>query len=94
MSSSRTEAGERVLGVEVSEDALTVRLADGRSLCVPLAWYPRLLQASSSQRANWRILGDGHGIHWPELDEDLSVAGLLRGAAAPPGSGYFDKPRQ
>ena len=89
MSSSRTEAGERILGVEVSEDTLTVRLADGRTLSVPLAWYPRLLHASTTERSNWQILGDGHGIHWPDLDEDLSVAGLLRGAAAPPGSSSF-----
>ena len=94
MSSSRTETGARILGVEVSEDTLTVQLADGRILSVPLAWYPRLFHASSRQRTNWQILGDGHGIHWPELDEDLSVAGLLRGAPAPPGSGNFRHPKQ
>ena len=72
--------------VTVTEDKLTVDLADGRSLVVPLAWYPRLLSATPAQRANWRVAGGGFGIHWPDIDEDLSTEGLLRGAPAPRGS--------
>jgi hypothetical protein len=71
------------VGAAVSDDELSVELADGRRLSVPLAWFPRLLHATPEQRANWKFLGDGQGLHWPEVDEDLSVAGLLRGAAAP-----------
>jgi uncharacterized protein DUF2442 len=65
--------------VTVTEDALIVDLIDGRILSVPLAWYPRLSHGSQQERDNWRLIGDGEGIHWPELDEDLSVAGLLAG---------------
>ena len=65
-------------GVSVGEDELTVLLADGRKISVPLAWFPRLLHATPDQRRNFELLGDGHGIHWPDIDEDLSVAGLLR----------------
>ena len=74
---------ERVKGVEITEDTLTVALMDGRTISVPLAWYPRLLGASEAQRKNWRIGGGGYGIHWPDVDEDLSTEGLLRGAPAP-----------
>ena len=77
------EADERVKDVEVSDDALSVALMDGRTIQVPLAWYPRLLQASPAQRAHWERSSGGFGIHWPELDEDLSTEGLLRGAPAP-----------
>jgi hypothetical protein len=76
-------AGERVAGVRVSADVLTVDLADGRTISAPLAWFPRLRDATPAQRANWRICGGGYGISWPELDEDLSTAGLLRGTPAP-----------
>lgn len=76
-------ADERVLEVEVTEDALTVGLMDGRTISVPLAWYPRLFNASAAQRNNWQIAGGGYGIHWPDVDEDLSTEGLLRGAPAP-----------
>jgi hypothetical protein len=68
--------------VEVTDDELTVVLADGRRISAPLAWFPRLLRATPEQRANWELLGDGEGIHWPSADEDLSVSGLLRGTAA------------
>jgi len=64
-------------------DALSVALMDGRTISVPLAWYPRLLHATEEQRKNWKIAGGGYGIHWPDLDEDLSTEGLLRGAPAP-----------
>jgi hypothetical protein len=80
-------ADERVSQVKVSKKALTVTLKDGRTIAVPLTWYPRLLNASPKQRKNWRIAGGGYGIHWPEIDEDLSTEGLLRGAPAPRGDG-------
>jgi uncharacterized protein DUF2442 len=83
MSSSAITADERVLDVEFNDDAFSVSLRDGRILSVPLAWYPRLLNATPAQRTNWKISGGGYGIHWPEIDEDLSTAGLLRGAPAP-----------
>ena len=74
---------ERIKGVKVTADTLTVSLMDGRSISVPLAWYPRLLKASSGQRAKWEICGAGYGIHWTIIDEHLSVEGLLHGAPAP-----------
>jgi hypothetical protein len=77
------KTGERVKDVHVSEDTLSVDLIDGRTITVPLVWYPRLLHATTEQRANWQICGGGYGIHWSEVDEDLSTEGLLRGAPAP-----------
>ncbi len=65
--------------VTVTGDALTADLSDGRTIVAPLAWFPRLLHATRRERANWRLIGGGHGIHWPELDEDISVEGLLAG---------------
>jgi Protein of unknown function (DUF2442) len=76
-------ADERVAGVKFTADSLSVSLQDGRTIIVPLAWYPRLLSASAAQRKNWRVAGGGYGIHWPDIDEDLSTEGLLRGAPAP-----------
>lgn len=75
--------GEKVVDVEVTDDNLCVSLLDGRTITVPLVWYPTLLHATPEQRANWQIAGGGYGIHWPEIDEDLSTEGLLRGAPAP-----------
>lgn len=77
------QADERVESVRFSEDFLTVALKDGREISVPLEWYPRLARASAPQLETWEICGGGYGIHWPELDEDLSTEGLLRGAPAP-----------
>jgi len=77
-----TNAGERVRGVHFTGDTLAVDLADGRTIIVPLAWFPRLLNATPEQRAHWKVIGAGFGIHWPEIDEDLSTEGLLRGAPA------------
>ncbi len=74
--------GERVTDFALTEDRLVVDLADGRSVSVPLAWFPRLLHATSQERDHWVIAGVGYGIHWPDVDEDLSVEGLLRGAPA------------
>lgn len=68
-----------VLNVSTSEDTLAVELDDGRSLSVPLAWYPRLLHATPGERAAWRIMGRGYGLHWDALDEDISVENLLAG---------------
>lgn len=75
-------ADERVAGVEFTQDALSVSLMDGRTISVPLVWFPKLLKATATQRKNWQICGGGYGIHWPDLDEDLSSDGLLRGAPA------------
>jgi hypothetical protein len=80
MSSSVIEIRPKAREVSVGDDELTVLLADGRKISVPLAWFPRLLHATADQRRNFQLLGEGEGIHWPEIDEDLSVAGLLRGA--------------
>jgi Protein of unknown function (DUF2442) len=73
----------RLAAVAVIDDELTVRLMDGRTLSVPVAWYPRLAEATPYQRADWEIAGGGYGIHWPQIDEDLSTEGLLRGARTP-----------
>ena len=66
--------------VQVTADTLTVELSDGRSISVPLAWYPRLFAGTPAERTNWRLIGRGEGVHWPDLDEDISVANLLGGA--------------
>ena len=86
-SSARIETPDiRVRSVSVTDDELSVGLMDGRSISVPLAWFPRLAEATPAQRARWEIAGGGFGIHWPDLDEDLNTEGLLRGARAPTGS--------
>ena len=79
-------ADERVRDVTFSADSFTVELMDGRAITTPLAWFPRLLHASPEQLRNWQVAGAGYGIHWPDIDEDLSTEGLLRGAPAPRGS--------
>jgi len=83
MTTSDQNPGERVKNVRLDEDTIQVDLLDGRSITVPLAWYPRLLHASLKERGNWKVSGGGFGIHWPDIDEDLSTEGLLRGAPAP-----------
>lgn len=83
MSISELRPGEAVRDVRLSEDTLSVDLVDGRMITVPLVWYPRLLDATPKKRKNWQIIGAGYGIHWPDVDEDLSSEGLLRGAPAP-----------
>ena len=65
--------------VDVSEDTLTAELSDGRTISVPVAWYPRLLHGTVAEKNNWRLVGSGQGIHWPDLDEDISVESLLAG---------------
>lgn len=80
MSSSAPEVREALAqGVTVTDDALAVDLVDGRTVSIPLAWYPRLFHGSAEERGNWRVMGRGDGIHWPDLDEDISVADLLAG---------------
>ncbi|MBA3837496.1 MAG: DUF2442 domain-containing protein [Sphingomonas sp.] len=83
MNISAKVSGERVLDVRFDDASLIVDLMDGRTIAVPLAWYPRLLHAMPEQRAHWETAGAGYGIHWPEIDEDLSTEGFLRGAPAP-----------
>ena len=83
MSILAMKADERVLTVKFTKAGLSVALRDGRTIIVPLAWYPRLFDASPAERKNWRVAGGGYGIHWPDIDEDLSTEGLLRGAPAP-----------
>ena len=79
----RSDIGEaRAQCVSLTEDVLVVGLVDGRTITVPLAWYPRLAYGSHSERENWRLIGGGEGIHWPDLDEDISVEGLLAGRAS------------
>ena len=84
MHGSDVKPGERVKNVHFTEDTIAVDLIDGRTIVVPLAWYPTLLEASPEQRSNWKVSGAGYGIHWPDIDEDLSTEGLLRGAPAAP----------
>jgi hypothetical protein len=80
MKSSAVESREALAtGVLVSEDTLSVELADGRTIAAPLAWYPRLVHGTAEERGSWRLLGGGRGIHWPALDEDIRVANLLAG---------------
>ncbi len=76
-------ADERVKDVRCTEDFLIVGLMDGRTISVPLVWYPRLASASTEERSNWEVSGGGYGIHWPAIDEDLNTEGLLRGSPAP-----------
>lgn len=78
MSTSVERFDASAVAVEVTEDVLRVVLADGRELSAPLDWFPRLRAASPSQRADWRLIGGGQGIHWPQFDEDISVASLMR----------------
>ena len=80
MSTSTTETRlARAQSVEVTDDALTVGLDDGRTISLPIGWYPRLLHATPQERENWRLIAGGVGIHWPDLDEDISVENLLAG---------------
>jgi hypothetical protein len=80
MSSFTTEIGlVTAQNVIVTDDSLTVELVDGRTISAPLAWYPRLVHAEPQERSNWRLIGQGEGIHWPDLDEDISVENILLG---------------
>jgi hypothetical protein len=72
----------RIKDVDVTDETITARFVDGRAISVPLAWSWRLAAATPAQRANWELIGDGHGVHWPDIDEDLSADGLLHGVPA------------
>ena len=78
MSISAVKFDATAVDVTITDEQLVVILADGRELAAPLVWFPRLTEATDAQRRNWRLIGRGHGIHWPDVDEDISVASLLR----------------
>ncbi len=86
MNTSAIQTNEKVKNVFFTEDTIGVSLMDGRTIVVPLIWYPRLLNATPDQRLDWEICGGGYGIHWKSIDEDLSTEGMLRGAPAPKAS--------
>ena len=79
------------VNVTVTEDTLSIDLSDGRTVSVPLAWFPRLAHATVEERNNWRLIGKGHGIHWPDLDEDISVEGLIAGKPSGESQASFKK---
>jgi hypothetical protein len=92
MSSSSVEIRDaRALEVLVTDDTLTVELVDGRTLSVPLAWYPRLAHGSAAERSNCRMIGEGRGVHWPDLDEDISVDSLLAGRSSSESQSSLEK---
>jgi hypothetical protein len=92
MSISANEIGiPNAENVTVTEDTLSVDLSDGRTLSVPLAWFPRLLQSTPEERNNWRLIGKGHGIHWEDMDEDISVEGLIAGRPSGESQSSFKK---
>jgi hypothetical protein len=91
MSISRLASSPRAVSVEVNDEALTIRLNDGRVVSVPISWYPRLSNALPEHRVIWEFIGEGHGIHWPELDEDISVENILLGQASGEGARSFAK---
>src|SRR5438105_11858168 len=92
MSSAAVETREALATqVEVSEDTLSVELADARTIAAPLAWYPRLAHATAEERGTWRLIGGGRGINWPALDEDISVANLLAGQPSAESQSSFKK---
>jgi hypothetical protein len=73
----------RIKDISVTKDAITAQLMDGRTISAPLAWSWRLSEATVKQRGNWEIIGDGYGVHWPDIDEDISAEGMLYGIPAP-----------
>lgn len=79
------------IGVTVSEETLSVDLSDGRTVSVPLGWFPRLIHAAPAERNNWRLIGKGQGIHWEDIDEDISVEGLLAGKSSGESQASFKK---
>jgi hypothetical protein len=81
----------RIISVSVTEDTLSVDLEDGRTIAVPIGWYPRLAYGTAAERANFQLSGAGHGIHWPDLDEDIGVEGLLFGRRSTESELSFDK---
>ena len=92
MSTSTVELADSFAkDIRLSGDTLSLDLADGRTVSVPLDWYPRLLHATEEERGNWRLLGQGMGIHWPDLDEDISVEGILLGKPSGESQASFQK---
>lgn len=90
--STAVSVESRIGHVEVTDETITAHLVDGRVISVPLAWSWRLSDATPAQRANWRLIGDGHGVHWPDVDEDLSAEGMLNGVPARrPGTGRTNR---
>lgn len=81
----------QIQSISISEDTLTADLSDGRTISVPLNWYPRLLHGTPEERANWRLIGQGEGIHWPDLDEDISVENLIYGQPSGESQKSFQK---
>jgi hypothetical protein len=92
--STAVSVENRIAHVDVTEDTITARLVDGRVISVPLAWSWRLSDATPAQRANWELIGDGYGVHWPDVDEDISAEGMLHGTPAHhPSSGLGSRTR-
>jgi len=92
MITSATDIGiPTALGITITDDTLSVELRDGRTVAVPLAWFPRLSHATMRERTHWRLIGRGDGIHWEDLDEDISVANLLAGKASGESQASFKK---
>ena len=87
---STSTADVPVKDIEVTENSLTVSLADGRTITVPLEWFPRLVQATAAERKNWRLIGKGEGLHWPELDEDINIHDLLLGRRSAESQSSFE----
>ena len=88
---STSTADVRAQKVVVTDDRLTIELSDGRSVSVPLAWFPRLVHGTPQERGNWRLIGNSEGIHWPDLDEDISVENLLLGKPSGESQASFDQ---
>lgn len=92
MSTSRVEQpAPSAIAVRIGDDELAIDLSDGRSVTVPLAWYPRLVSGTVRERRNWRLIGSGEGVHWPDLDEDISVEGVLAGRPSAESQGSFER---
>jgi hypothetical protein len=94
MSTSTLASSSRAVSVEITDEALTISLFDGRVVSVPISWYPRLSNALPEHRTVWEFIGGGHGIHWPELDEDISVDNVLLGQPSGEGARSFAKWKQ
>lgn len=93
-SSQIDDAAAVALGVDVTDEAIEVHLADGRAVSVPLDWYPRLAEGSAAERAKWELIGGGRGIHWPDLDEDIAVVDLLAGRSSGESRSSLERWRQ
>lgn len=88
---STSAADAQAKDVTITEDALTVCITDGRTITVPLEWFPRLVHATAAERKNWRLIGKGQGLHWPELDEDINIQDLLLGRRSAESRSSFER---